>query len=150
MVGQELACSEWSAITQDQIDAFASATGDRQWIHVDRERARRESPYGDTVAHGFLTLAQLSRFFAQAIDVQDAAMSVNYGLNRVRFPAPVISGLKIRARFRLKSMRDVVGGVEALLVAAIEGEQMEKPVCVAEWVVRFYVRSQTKAKERTA
>lgn len=149
-VGQEVACTDWFTVTQEQIDSFAAATGDRQWIHVDRERARRESPYGATVAHGFLTLAQLSRFFSQAIQVQDAAMAVNYGLNRVRFPAPVRSGCQIRARFRLDSLRDIDGVAEGVFSVTIEAERLEKPVCVAEWVIRFYRRSEFNTKERTA
>ncbi|MBZ5599407.1 MAG: MaoC family dehydratase [Acidobacteriia bacterium] len=137
-VGREIACTDWLLLTQEQIDAFAEATGDRQWIHVDCERAQRESPYGTTVAHGFLTLSLLSRFLAEAIQVRGAGMAVNYGLNRVRFPAPVPAGSKIRARFTLVSLKEFAGGVEAVFSVSIEGQHTEKPVCVAEWVIRYY------------
>ena len=137
-VGHEIACTDWLLLTQEQIDAFAEATGDRQWIHVDCERAQRESPYGTTVAHGFLTLSLLSRFLAEAIQVRGAGMVVNYGLNRVRFTAPVPAGSKIRARFTLVSLKEFAGGVEAVFSVSIEGQHTEKPVCVVEWVIRYY------------
>lgn len=137
-VGREIACSDWLLLTQEHIGAFAEVTGDRQWIHVDRERAQRESPYGTTVAHGFLTLSLLSRFLAEAIQIRGAGMAVNYGLNRVRFPAPVPAGSKIRAHFTLASLKDFAGGVEAVFSVSIEGQHAEKPVCVAEWVIRYY------------
>ena len=137
-VGREIACSDWFPLTQEHIGAFAEVTGDRQWIHVDRERAQRESPYGTTVAHGFLTLSLLSRFLAEAIQIRGAGMAVNYGLNRVRFPAPVPAGSKIRAHFTLASLKDFAGGVEAVFSVSIEGQHIEKPVCVAEWVIRYY------------
>ena len=137
-VGREIACTDWVLLAQEKIDAFAEATGDRQWIHVDRERAQRESLYGTTVAHGFLTLSLLSRFLAEGIHVRGAGMAVNYGLNRVRFPAPVPAGSKIRARFALASLKDFAGGVEAVYSVSIEAQHTEKPVCVAEWVIRYY------------
>lgn len=137
-VGREIACSDWFPLTQEHIGAFAEVTGDRQWIHVDCERAQRESPYGTTVAHGFLTLSLLSRFLAEAVEVRGAGMAVNYGLNRVRFPAPVPAGSKIRAHFTLASLKDFAGGVEAVFSVSIEGQHAEKPVCVAEWVIRYY------------
>lgn len=137
-VGQELACTQWVTITQEQIDSFAAVTGDRQWIHVDGARARRESPYGNTVAHGFLTLAMLSGLLSQAITVQGATMSINYGLNRVRFPAPVVAGSRIRARFTLGSLKHASDAIEALFAATVEAEHTSKPVCVAEWIIRFY------------
>ncbi|HVO80741.1 MAG TPA: MaoC family dehydratase [Terriglobales bacterium] len=136
-LGREVACSDWFELSQERIDAFAEATEDRQWIHVDRERAR-QSPYGTTIAHGFLTLSLLSRLLREALEVQGLRMALNYGLNRVRFPAPVPAGSKIRARFKLDSLKDIPGGVEAVFAAAIERQDAEKPVCVAEWVVRYY------------
>jgi acyl dehydratase len=146
--GKEVACTEWFTVTQEQIDSFAAATGDRQWIHVDRERSRRESPYGETIAHGFLTLALLSQCLRQAIEVQDADMVINYGLNRVRFPAPVLAGSTVRARFTLHSVKDAGEAIGAVFAVVMEGQKGVKPVCAAEWVVRFYGRREFLA-ERT-
>ena len=137
-VGQEIGRTEWLTITQADISAFAEVTGDRQWIHVDPERARRESPYGASIAHGFLTLSMLSRLLRQAVEVTGIRMAVNYGLNRVRFPAPVVAGSKIRADFTLASVKDFAGGVEAIYSVVIHGAPTEKPVCVAEWIIRYY------------
>ncbi len=138
-VGRELAVTEWFTVTQDRIEQFAETTEDRQWIHVDRERAQRESPYGATVAHGFLTLSLLSRFMKQAIQIRNGVrMGVNYGLNRVRFPSPVRAGSKIRARITLQSVKDVPKALEAVFSVAVEGQDTDKPCCVAEWVVRYY------------
>lgn len=138
-VGREIAITEWFSVTQDRIEQFAAITEDRQWIHVDPERARGDSPYGTTIAHGFLTLALLSHFLQQAIQIgRGVRMSVNYGLNRVRFPSPVPAGSRIRARFTLRALKDIADGVEATFSAVIESENAEKPCCVAEWVVRYY------------
>jgi acyl dehydratase len=137
-LGQELACTQWVAVTQEQIASFAAVTGDRQWIHVDGARARRESPYRNTVAHGFLTLAMLSGLFSGALAVQGASLCINYGLNRVRFPAPVLAGSRIRARFVLNSLTEASGAIEAVFAATVECEHISKPVCVAEWIIRFY------------
>lgn len=137
-VGEEIGFTGWVTITQADISAFAEATGDRQWIHVDSERARRESPYGTTIAHGFLTLSSLSRLLREAVQLNGVRMAVNYGLNRVRFPAPVPAGSKIRAHFTLASVKEIGGGVEAAYSVVIDGEKAEKPVCVAEWVIRYY------------
>lgn len=114
LVGCEIGVSDWLAVTQKRIRQFAEATEDRQWIHVDAKRAQRESPYGATVAHGFFTLSLLSHFLKQVIDVRGARMGINYGLNRVRFPAPVRAGTRIRARVRLDSAEDFRGGMEAV------------------------------------
>ena len=139
VVGSELAVTEWFQVTQDRIERFAEVTEDRQWIHVDRERAQRESPYGTTIAHGFLTLSMLSHFMSQAIQIRSGVrMSVNYGLNRVRFPFPVRADSKIRARFVLRSLKQVPGALEAVIDAKVEAQGMDKPCCVAEWVVRYY------------
>jgi acyl dehydratase len=140
LVGQEMAVTDWFTVTQDRIQQFADATLDHQWIHVDAERAKRESPFGAPIAHGFLTLSLLPHFMHQAMEMQEhLRMGVNYGLNRVRFVSPVRSGARVRARFTLKSIKDVQpNGVEAVYEATIEGENSEKPCCVAEWVVRSY------------
>lgn len=138
-VGRELAISEWLEVTQQRIQQFAEATGDRQWIHTDGERARKESPYGSTIAHGFLTLSLISQMMEEAVRVQGVRLAVNYGLNRVRFPAPVRAGSKIRARFHLHSLKDLGAGVEAVYGVTVEVEGEQKPCCVAEWMVRYYV-----------
>ncbi len=137
-VGRELATTDWFLVTQDRIRQFAEATEDRQWIHVDPERAERESPYGATIAHGFLTLSLLSYFIKQAIQIpRDVRMSVNYGLNRVRFSAPVRAGTEIRARITLQSLKELPGNVEAVFDVSIEGKDAAKPCCVVEWIVRY-------------
>jgi acyl dehydratase len=136
--GQEMAVTDWFEVTQERINQFADATEDHQWIHVDRERARRESPYGTTIAHGFLTLSLLSRFMHEAIEVGGLRMAVNYGLNRVRFPAAVRAGSRIRARIGLQSVRELPDALEATYSVTIEVEGSEKPCCVAEWVARYY------------
>jgi acyl dehydratase len=140
LVGQEVAVSDWFTVTQERIEQFADVTLDHQWIHVDSERAQRESPFGGPIAHGFLTLSLLRHFMQGAVGIQQGIrMSVNYGLNRVRFVSPVRSGAKVRARFVLQSVKDVQPqGVEAVYGATIEAENSEKPCCVAEWVVRYY------------
>jgi acyl dehydratase len=138
-VGREIGTSEWFSVTQDCIQQFAEITDDRQWIHLDHERAQRDSPFGATIAHGFLTLALLSRLLRQCIQIQSGVrMSVNYGLNRVRFPSPVLAGSKIRAHFTLQAVKEISGAMEATFSAVIEPEKSEKPCCVAEWVIRYY------------
>ena len=137
-VGQELAVSDWLDMTQERVMQFAEATGDKQWIHVDVERAAKESPYGATIAHGFLTLSLLSQFMREAVEIEGLRMAVNYGLNRVRFPAQVRVGARIRSRFALYGVKDVEGGVEAVYGVTVEVEGGGKPCCVAEWVVRYY------------
>ena len=136
--GREIATTDWLAVSQERIAQFAEAIDDRQWIHLDLERARRESPYGATIAHGFLTLSLMSHFLHEALQLPpDVKRTINYGLNRARFPAPVRSGEKIRARIRLQSCRDMPGGMEATFEIAIEVGSGGKPACVAEWILRF-------------
>jgi acyl dehydratase len=135
-VGKEVAVSDWVDVSQERIDAFASATGDDQWIHVDRERAARESPYGGTVAHGFLTLSLLPYLMREALDVRGARLGINYGLNRVRFTGPVPAGSRVRARFRLAAAEDIEGGVQAVWDVTVECEGEAKPALVAEWITR--------------
>jgi acyl dehydratase len=136
--GREIAVTDWLTMTQDRIERFAEATEDRQWIHVDRERAQRESPYGTTIAHGFLTLSLLSHFMKQAIQFSSGfRMGINYGLNRVRFPSAVRAGCKIRARVALLSLNQLSDALETIFSITVECENSEKPCCVAEWVVRY-------------
>jgi acyl dehydratase len=138
-VGREIATTDWLLVTQDRIRQFAEATEDRQWIHVDSARAQQESPYGATIAHGFLTLSLVSYFLGQAIRIpHDVRMSVNYGLNRVRFPAPVRAGTEIRARVTLQSLKELPDSVEAVFGVSIEGKAAARPCCVAEWIIRYY------------
>jgi len=135
-VGQEIGVTSWMEMTQQRIHQFAEATEDRQWIHLDSERARRESP---TIAHGFLTLSLLSRFLGEVTQIRGGVrMSVNYGLNRVRFPAAVPAGSKIRARFVLADLKESVDFVDAIYGITVERQGAEKPCCVAEWMVRYY------------
>jgi acyl dehydratase len=138
-VGREIGVTDWLLVTQERIQQFAEATEDRQWIHLDPERAKRESPYGTTIAHGFLTLSLVSYLMKQAVQIQGGLrMAVNYGLNRVRFPAPVPAGTRIRGRFTLASLQELPKGVEAIFAVTVESERKEKPCCVAEWIVRYY------------
>lgn len=139
LIGREITVTEWFPVTQDRIQQFAEVTEDRQWIHVDREQAQIESPFGTTIAHGFLTLSLLSHFMKQAIQIRAGVrMTVNYGLNRVRFPSPVRADSQIRARFTLRSLQDLPDGLEAIFDARLESQGAEKPCCVAQWVVRYY------------
>jgi acyl dehydratase len=138
VAGREIGVSDWVEVTQAMIDAFAATTGDRQWIHVDPERAARDSPFGTTIAHGFLTLSLLSRMKSQAVLVQGVRMAINYGLNRVRFPAPVRVGSRVRGRFTLQSVEAIDGGVQAVVAATVEIEGSAKPALAAEWVLRYY------------
>lgn len=137
-VGQELAVGDWVTVDQATIDKFADATGDHQWIHIDRERAAK-GPFGTTIAHGFLTLSLLPRLAESALKVDDVRMGVNYGLNRVRFPAPVPSGSRIRARMKLLSYEPIDGGAQLVMEVTMEREGGDKPVCVAETVSRRYL-----------
>lgn len=137
-VGREIAVTEWFLVTENRIRQFAEATEDRQWIHLDRGRAERESPYHTTIAHGFLTLSLLSHFMEQAVGIRSGVrLAVNYGLNRVRFPSPVPAGSKVRARFTLQSLKELPDALEAQFSVAVETEGSEKPSCVAEWIVRY-------------
>jgi acyl dehydratase len=135
-IGREVAVSDWLEIAQVKVDEFADATGDRQWIHVDPERAARESPFGGTIAHGFLTLSLLSRLYQTCIELSPRRMGINVGFNRVRFTAPVRVGTRIRARFALESLEAVRDGLQFIWKVTIESEGSDKPACVAEWVTR--------------
>jgi acyl dehydratase len=138
-VGREIGVTDWFTMTQDRINEFAEVTGDPQWIHVDVERARRESPFKTTIAHGFLTLSLLPQFMPQVIKTNSSMrMGINYGLNRLRFVSPVSSGSRIRARYVLQSVKDFGGGLEIVYLVTVEGENLPKPCLVAEWVVRYY------------
>jgi acyl dehydratase len=137
-VGEHSGYSDWHVITQEQINLFAEATGDHQWIHVDPERAA-QGPFGTTIAHGYLTLALIPMLFTEVSRVDGARMGVNYGLNKVRFPAPVPVGSKVRGGVLLKSVEDVPGGVQVINEVTIEIEGSEKPACIAETVSRIYV-----------
>ncbi|HTB14971.1 MAG TPA: MaoC family dehydratase [Bryobacteraceae bacterium] len=138
-VGLEIGVSDWRQITQQQIDQFADVTGDHQWIHIDPERARRESPYGTTIAHGFLTVALLSQLINEAVVIDgNFKLRVNYGFNRLRFTGAVPSGARIRARFTLHSIKDIEGGVELNWLSTVEVEGRDKPALVAEWLGRTY------------
>jgi len=137
-VGRELAVSDWYAVTQERIDLFANATGDRQWIHVDPARAAAESPFKTTIAHGFLTLSLVSDLMRNAVQFTGLRMAINYGVNRVRFVSPVPSGSRVRGRFTLAAVEDVTGGVQATWQVTVEREGGDKPSCVAEWIVRYY------------
>ena len=138
LVGQEVAVSEWVDIDQERVNLFADATDDHQWIHVDLERSARESPFGGPIAHGFLTLSLVSSLFEKAIRMLDAKMVVNYGLNKVRFPAPVPVGSRVRARMTLTRIEDIEGGAQLEFSVIVEREGAAKPVCVAELLLRRY------------
>ncbi len=138
LVGKELGTSDWYEIDQDKVNLFADATGDHQWIHVDVERAKKESPFGGPIAHGYLTLSSLVPMLAQVLVVSDVVMGVNYGLNKVRFPSPVPVGSKVRATATLQSLEQVAGGVQCVLSVSVEREGGDKPVCIAEPVFRYY------------
>jgi len=140
LTGQEVATGDWFDITQERINLFAEATGDHQWIHVDVERAKRESPYGTTIAHGFLTLSLLSYLMSRTVVIKlPVKMGINYGLNKVRFPSPVPAGSRIRARAGLQSIEAISDGEQLIWNITVECEGSEKPCCVAEWLVRYYV-----------
>jgi acyl dehydratase len=139
LVGQELGASEWHVVSQEQIDKFAEVTGDNQWIHVDAERAKRESPYGAPIAHGFLTMSLLSGLIKEAVEIRgDYKMRINYGFNRLRFTGGVPAGSRVRAKYALSSVKDVEGGVEIAWGVTVEVEGVAKPALVAEWLGRTY------------
>ncbi|MFF7602317.1 MaoC family dehydratase [Streptomyces mirabilis] len=137
-VGTEVGVSEWIRIEQEQVDQFASATGDYQWIHTDPERAAA-GPFGTTIAHGFLTLSLLPVIGDSVLAVEGTRMGVNYGTNKVRFPAPVPVGSRVRGHVELIEVTDVAGGVQMVTKVTIEREGGDKPVCVAESVSRLFV-----------
>jgi acyl dehydratase len=138
-VGREIGASDWYTVTQQQIDAFAAIIHDQQWIHCDPPRAQRESPYGATVAHGFLTLSLLSHWLAEAVQIQGGYQrTINYGLNRVRFPAPVTVGSRVRAHYTLQTFEEILDGFQLTWLATVAVENQTKPALVAEWLLRYY------------
>lgn len=137
LAGQEWGTSPWQEVTQEQVNTFADATGDHQWIHVDVEKAK-DGPYKTTIAHGFLTLSLIPVLFAEAVTVSGISMAINYGLNKVRFPAPVPVGSRLRAHIKNVSVEDVSGGVQVTNQVTMEREGQAKPVCVAEFISRYF------------
>ncbi|HET6772281.1 MAG TPA: MaoC family dehydratase [Acidimicrobiales bacterium] len=138
LVGQHLGHSDYVEVTQEQVNLFAEATGDHQWIHVDVERARKESPFGGPIAHGYLTLAMGPRLVPQVVRVDGVSMGVNYGCDKVRFPSPVPVGSNVRVGVELMDVSDVTGGVQVKMRFTFEVEGVAKPACVAENLVRYY------------
>jgi acyl dehydratase len=143
-VGREIAVSDWLTIDQTRIQAFADATDDHQWIHLDVERCRRESPYKAPIAHGYLVLSMLPAMFESSVRIDGLSMSINYGLDRVRLPAPVISGQRIRGRLVLEKLDPVAGGMQAHWAATIEIEGGDKPACVAQMLARYITLPTTR------
>jgi acyl dehydratase len=139
-VGKELGVSEWHEVTQEKINEFAQVTGDDQWIHIDVERAK-DTPFGGTIAHGYYTLSLAPRFSYDMFSLQGFAFGVNYGLNRVRFPAPLPVGSRVRMRATLASVEEIPGGAQITTELVFERDGAEKPVCVAESLARVYVGS---------
>ncbi len=137
-IGREVACSDWCEVDQARIQRFADATGDQQWIHVDPERARRESPFRTTIAHGYLTLSLLPGVMQSTLEIRGVGMALNYGLDRVRFPAPLPAGSRVRARLSLDSLTALDDCTQACWTAVVEPEAGGKPVCVAQVLVRYY------------
>ena len=137
-IGSEVAVSDWFEVGQDRIATFAEATDDRQWIHLDPERCKRESPFGQPVAHGFLTLSLLPAMLTSALAIEGMRMGVNYGLNKVRFPSPLPAGSRVRGRWTLRGADAVAGGWQFTWDVTIEAEGAAKPVCVAEFLIRCY------------
>jgi acyl dehydratase len=138
LIGTELGTSDWYDVTQENVNLFADATGDHQWIHIDVERATKESPFGGPIAHGYLTLSLLVPLFAQVLLVTDTVMGVNYGLNKVRFPSPVPVGARVRLTATLAGVEEITGGKQLTFACVIEREGGDKPVCIAEPVYRYY------------
>ena len=138
LVGREIAMSEWMVISQDRINAFADTTDDQQWIHVDPARAAAETPFGTTIAHGFLTLSLISPLMRNAVTIGGSRMTLNYGVNRVRFISPVPAGSRIRARFTVGKVDDLAESTQVTWNVTIEREGGEKPCVAAEWIVRYY------------
>ena len=136
-IGKELGVSDWHEVTQEEVDAFADATGDHQWIHVDPERAK-ETPFGGTIAHGYYTLSLAPKFSYELFEIRGFAFGLNYGLNKVRFPAAMPVGRRVRMRAELASVDDVAGGFQIATTLTFELDGGEKPVCVAESLARVY------------
>lgn len=137
--GQAIGTSTWRTVSQEEIDTFAKLTGDMQWIHVDVPRSAAESPHGTTIAHGFLTLSLIPGMIGDVVSIADAGVTLNYGLNRVRFPAVLPSGSRIRGQVVLSGMEQVIGGVQIAWMVSIERQGGNKPVCVAELLTRVYL-----------
>ena len=138
LLNQEVAVSDYFQVTQERVNRFSEVTEDRQWIHVDPERAKASSPFRQTVAHGFLTLSLLPRFLSSTVRVRGIRMAINYGLNYARFPGPVRTGSNVRARFTLKDWQQGSGYVQVAWLVTMECQAQMVPSCVAEWVVRYY------------
>ena len=138
LVGQELGVSDWHTVTQQEINLFADATHDHQWIHVDPERCRRESPFGGPIAHGYYTLSLAPHLLSEILRVDGVRMGVNYGLNKMRLPSPLPVGAKVRARATLTALEPVQGGASATIGLTFEVENQPKPPCVAEVIYRYY------------
>lgn len=137
-IGQEVSVSEWFDITQERINAFADATGDHQWIHIDPIRAKTESPFKKTIAHGYFTLSLIAKFSGECIGNNNTKMAINYGANKVRFVSPVTVDSKIRAHFKLDTVEEIEGGVQVQWLITIEIQGHQKPACVAETLTRWY------------
>ena len=144
-VGKETVVTAWVLITQERIDKFADATDDFQWVHVDTERSARESPFGGTIAHGFLTLSLLGKFYHEDIQLPFCDLGLNYGLNKVRFTNPVRAGSRVRGRFLLGKLEDIPGGLQLTFAVTIEIDGQDKPAVIAESVVRQYFKTDTDA-----
>lgn len=138
LVGQELGVSDWHRVTQEEVDLFAKATHDHQWIHVDPERCKRESPFGGPIAHGYYTIALAPALLAQVLTVRGVRMGVNYGLNKMRLPSPVPVGSRVRARATLAGYEPIAGGASVTIGLTFEVEEQAKPACVAEVIYRYY------------
>ena len=136
-VGRHLGWSDWTEVTQAQVDTFAEATGDHQWIHVDVERARAESPFGGPIAHGYLTLSLTNLFLPQVVEVRGVSLGVNRGTGKIRFPAPVPVGSRLRGGVELVAVDDVAGGIDTTMLITVERQGGDKPVCVVESLSRY-------------
>ncbi len=136
--GKELVVSDWLEVTQSMINGFADITGDSQWIHIDKKKAKSDSPFGDTIAHGFLTASLMVFFMDRSVDMSFSKMGVNYGFNRLRFTSPVIAGSKLRARFEIREISRIDSGIQIVWGVIMECEKSNKPALVAEWVTRRY------------
>lgn len=135
--GKQLGCSEWLTVDQPRIDLFADATGDHQWIHVDAEKAKT-GPFGATIAHGYLTLSLVNMFLPEIVDVQGISMGVNYGCEKIRFPAPAKVGSRLRGRGELIKAEEVKGGIQAIIRVTVEIEGSERPACVVDTISRYF------------
>ena len=137
LAGQEVGVSDWVEVTQEEVDLFARATGDHQWIHTDPERAGRESPYGRTIAHGYFTLSLAPRLRAEILDIEHKKLTINYGLEKVRFPAPMPVGEKVRMRATLDRVEEIKGGLQTFWTLTFEVAGQDKPACVAQAIYRY-------------